>query len=251
MISTIESKQQQLINGFYQTGTGPQQILILGSCRTLPYLSYLKRWNDTNGDKFTIRRIDPCDWTVENVPLEPLERDERILKVIRATDIFIHEHLESYGFVNTSKDTEKNIYQFGMTPLKPADRAVMDILIPNFHDHFILENDWTSCGIPTPNEYLTLGMAEIGKFCNVCRQSSFPEMADYFQNLWRRVRFFYRPNHVSAVFTMYIFRRMNSRFLNLKLTDEFLETIKTEDLFKDPHTEVSQKDIDGYHLEWR
>src|SRR6185369_6735017 len=101
MISTIESKQQQLINGFYQTGTGPQQILILGSCRTLPYLSYLKRWNGTNGDRLTIRRIDPCDWAVENVPLEPLERDDRILKVIRETEIFIHEHLESYGFVNT------------------------------------------------------------------------------------------------------------------------------------------------------
>jgi len=50
---------------------------------------------------------------------------------------------------------------------------------------------------------------------------------------------------------MYIFRRMNSRFLNLKLTDEFLETIKTEDLFKTPCTEVTQRDIDGYRLEWR
>jgi len=123
MISTIESKQQQLINGFYQTGTGPQQILILGSCRTLPYTSYLKRWNDTNGDRFTIRRIDACDWTVSNVDIDSLENDQRILPVIRGTNIFIHEHLTSYGFVNTDKEAEKNIYQFKMYP-------AIDISIP-------------------------------------------------------------------------------------------------------------------------
>jgi len=246
MISTIESKQQQLINGFYQTGTGPQQILILGSCRTLPYLSYLKRWNDTNGDKFTIRRIDPCDWTVENVDINSLETDERILKVIREAEIFIHEHLESYGFVNTAKYADKNIYKFGM-------KAAMDISIPNWHDRFILENDYVDCGCPAaPPDYIIAGEAAVTGFCTICRDlSSFPEMGDYFRDFWRRVRFFWRPNHVSSVFTMYIFRRMNSRFLNLKLTDEFLETIKTEDLFKDPHTEVSERDIQGYKLEWR
>src|SRR6185369_1572662 len=107
MISTIESKQQQLINGFYQTGTGNEQILLLGSCRTLPYLSYLKRWNDTNGDRFTIRRMDACDWTVSGVDIASLETDERILKVIASTNIFIHEHLESYGMLNTIRAWDK------------------------------------------------------------------------------------------------------------------------------------------------
>jgi len=244
MISTIESKQQQLINGFYQTGTGKEQILLLGSCRTLPYLSYLKRWNDTNGDRFTIRRIDACDWTVENVNIDSLETDERILKVIREADIFIHEHLESYGFVNTAKDAPKNIYQFGM-------KAATDVSIPNFHDVFLFEGDYTSCGIPVPDGYIPRGELEVERFCSVCEMSSFPEMASYFRDNWRKIRFFWRPNHISAAFSMYIFRRMNSRFLNLKLTDEFLETIKTEDLFKTPCTEVTQRDIDGYRLEWR
>jgi hypothetical protein len=247
MISTIESKQQQLINGFYQTGTGSEQILLLGSCRTLPYLSYLKRWNDTNGDRFTIRRIDACDWTVENVDIDSLETDERILKVIREADFFIHEHLESYGFVNTSKDAEKNIYQFGMNA---GMKTALDITIPNFHDHFILENDYGSCGLPTPEDYIQRGEQEVSKFCAVCELSSFPEMASYFRFFWPKIRFFWRPNHISAAFSMYIFRRMNSRFLNLKLTDEFLETINHEDLFKTPCTEVTQRDIDGYHLEW-
>jgi hypothetical protein len=244
MISTIESKQQQLINGFFQRGSGREQILVLGSCRTLPYLSYLIRWNDQNGDRFTIRRIDPCDWAVSGVDIDSLGTDERILKVIRECDIFIHEHLESYGFVNTAKDAEKNIYQFGMNPK-------MDISIPNFHDVFLFEDDYRSCGLQPPDDYIQRGQDAIEKFCHVCELSSFPEMASYFRDSWRKIRFFWRPNHTSAAFTMYIFRRMNSRFLNLKLTDEFLEEIRKEDLFKTPCTQVTQRDIDGYRLEWR
>jgi len=243
MISTIESKQQQLINGFYQTGTGSEQILLLGSCRTLPYLSYLKRWNDTNGDRFTIRRMDACDWTVSGVDINSLETDERILNVFKTSTIFIHEHLESYGMLNTVRAWDKNIYKFGMMPL-------MDIAIPNFHDHFILEQDYTACGIPTPDDYIQKGESEVEKFCAVCELSSFPEMASYFRDNWRKIRFFWRPNHISAMFSMYIFRRMNSRFLNLKLTDEFLETIKNEDLFKTPCTEVTQRDRAGYGIQW-
>jgi hypothetical protein len=245
MISTIESKQQQLINGFYQTGTGSEQILLLGSCRTLPYLSYLKRWNDTNGDRFTIRRIDACDWTVSGVDIATLENDERILSAFKTCQIFIHEHLESYGMLNTvSYIGSKSVYDFGMKPQ-------MDIAIPNWHDVFLFEGDYQSCGIPVPDNYIEKGEAELEKFYRVCELSSFPEMASYFRDNWRKIRFFWRPNHVAATFTMYIFRRMNSWFLNLKLTDEFLETIRHEDLFKTPCTEVTQRDIDGYGLEWR
>jgi hypothetical protein len=243
VISTIESKQQQLINGFFERGTGAEKILILGSCRTLPYLSYLIRWNESNGDRFTIRRIDPCDWTVENVDIETCERDERIQRVIASTNIFLHEHLESYSMFNTSKETPKNIYQLGMNPL-------IDISIPNFHDRFILENDWVDCGMPTPEDYVAKGEQAVDGFCDVCQKSSFPEMGDYFRESWRSIRFFWRPNHISAAFSTYIFRRINSRFLHLKLTDEFIEAAKQEDLFKTPCTQPTQRDREAYRLQW-
>lgn len=244
MISTIESKQQQLANGYFQRGNGSQEILILGSCRTLPYLSYLIRWNETNGEPFTIRRIDPCDWTVEHVDIDSCSRDERIQKVVASADIFIHEHLESFAMFNTSKETPKNIYQLGM-------KASVDISIPNFHDRFALENDWIDCGLMTPDNYIEQGEEAMRGFCDVCSRSSFPEMGDYFREQWRSIRLFWRPNHVSAPFTMYIFRRMNSRFLHLNLSDEFIEAAKQEDLFREPHTQVTQRDIEGYGLKWK
>lgn len=244
MISTIETKEAQLKDGYYQSGSGSEQILILGSCRTIPYLSYLVRWNDSGGNnRFTIRRIDPCDWAVENVDLKPLENDERILSVLKSCDIFIHEHLANYEMFNTTRDSEKNIYQFGMNPR-------LDISIPNFHDHFILENDYASCGIATPSDYIERGMAEIEKFCEVCRLSSFPEFADHFRNNWRTIRFFWRPNHVSSAFSLYIFRVMNTKFLHLDLTDEFWGVTGQEDLYRNPHTEVTQQDREAYGITW-
>jgi hypothetical protein len=244
MISTIESKQQQLINGFFQRGTGSENILVVGSCRTLAYLSYLIRYNETIGNnRFTIRRIDPCDWTVENVPLEPLEKDERILSAIQDVDIFIHEHLSSYGLVNTDRNAENNIYQHGMS-------APVDIAIPNFHDHLILENDYAAWGAPCPDDYIQRGEDEVEKFCKVCEMSSFPEFGKRFKDTWRKIRYFWRPNHVSAKFTTYIFSAMNYFFLKLPLTDEFWNAARQEDLFKNPHTEVSQRDREGYGISW-
>lgn len=243
MIGTIESKEQQLINGYFQTGTGPQEILILGSCRTLAFLSYLKRWNDKE-NQFTIRRIDPCDWAVSGVDITSLETDERILSVFKSTSIFIHEYLENYGMCNTSREAEKNVYKFGMRPL-------IDISIPNWHDRMILANDYIDYGALTPEGYVAIGESEVESFCNLCALTSFPEMGDYFRNNWRTTRFFWRPNHTSAAFTLYIFGRMNKRFLHLPLTDEFWAGAETEDLFKSPCTQVTQQDIDAYKLQWK
>jgi hypothetical protein len=250
MITTIDIKQK--LRDVFEIGNGSTNILVLGSCRCVPYINYLDRYNRTNGEPFKLFAIEPNNyhWNEHeqevslDEELTKLETSERILGIIQEADIFIHEHYSHFQIFNTAKDAPKNIYQFGMF-------ANMDIAIPNFHDHFILENDYAACGLSAPDNYIEHGEAEIEKFCAVCRLSSFPEMADYFRDNWRSIRFFYRPNHVSAVFTMYIFRRMNSRFLNLTLSEEFWNGAKQEDLFRDPHTGVTERDIKGYRLQWR
>lgn len=244
MISTVESKEQQLRNGYFQSGSGPTQILINGSCRTLAYLSYLIRWNETGGqNQYTIRRTDPCDWVVSAVDIGGLEGDERILSVIKSCDTFIHEHLESYGMFNTSLECRKNVYQFGMNP-------TLDITIPNFHDRFVLYNDYADCGVVAPPDYIQKGEQALEQFCAICEKSSFHEFSDHFRQNWRTTRFFWRPNHVSAAFTTYIFRKMNQKFLNLPLDDNFWNAIAGEDLFKYPNTQVTDSDREGYQLKW-
>ncbi len=249
MITTIEIKQH--LKDVLEIGSGNVNILILGSCRTVPYLNYLDRYNRLSSEPYKIFIIEPNNyhWNVHDQPvnleevLTKLETDERILDVLSRTNIFIHEHYANFGMFNTSKDSEKNIYQFGIKP-------DIDIAIPNFHNHFILEKDYESVDQPTPDNYIERGETEIEKFCSVCELSSFPEMAEYFRENWRSIRFFWRPNHTSAAFSMYIFRRMNSRFLHLTLTDDFLKQIAREDLFCQPCTRVTQRDKEGYRLTW-
>ena len=44
---------------------------------------------------------------------------------------------------------------------------------------------------------------------------------------------------------------LNDKFLNLETDGGFWNAVEQEDLFKDPHTPVTQEDVDGYRLEWR
>ena len=250
MIYTFDTKRAQLRDGFYQTGSGPRCVLIVGSCRTMAFLNYLAAWNEVSGNELTIRYINPFDWhwnaVDELVDLESaidaMETHSGVLGVIGDTDIFIHEHYGNYGMFNTSRDAAKNIYQFGMN-------ANTDISIPNFHDHFILYNDFAAFG-EVPEDWKERGLAAVDKFCNLCAKTSFPEMAEYFRSNWQNMRLFWTPNHTSGAFTLYLFRRMNDVFLNLPLSNDFWQRIGGDDMFRDPHTPVHQKDIETYKLTW-
>ena len=234
MIDTIQTKAQQLTRGYFQSGTGEKEILIIGSCRTVPILNYLVNGNDGS---LTIRRIDPCDWAFDGYDLTTIETDQRVLDVIESCDIFIHEYLINYGMFNTA-NYGKSIYQYGM-------KAPVNISIPNFNDHLILENDYVAYGAAIPDDYIEKGEAEIEKFCSHCDISSFPEFTQVFRDTWRSIRYFWRPNHVSAAFTKAIFKLMNEKFLHLPIGD-----VTDEDLFKEPHTSVTQRDREGYKLLW-
>lgn len=266
MIDTSRSKAAQLANGYFQTGTGPTTVLILGSCRTLHYVNYLQIWNEMSGNKLTILRIDPWDWhwneRDELVDLEAAlttcEHDSRILDALRRTDIFIHEHFRYFGMFCTDTKEQKNIYRFGLNPSA-------DICFPNFHDRFVLFQDQVSFneaisrtirisgGSPdalTFDAMKFLGLQSLEKFYDVCRMSSFPEMAEHFRENWTHTRFFSNGNHINKNFALYLFRQMNDRFLHLPLDESFWQSANQVDLFSTPRTAVTKWDLDAYGLDW-
>lgn len=247
MIYTFNTKAEQLQNGFFRTGSGPLKILIVGSCRAMPYLNYLAR---ATGNDLTIFYINPSDWhwdasgklVVMEEVVDAMEFDERILSVIRSANVFIHEHFGNYGMFNTSREADKNIYLFGMN-------AERDISVPNFHDHFILRNDFAAFG-PVPEDWIERGNAAVDKFCDLCSLSSFPEMAEHFRSNWKTTRFFWTANHISAEFSIYIFRRMNEKFLHIPLDPGFWKAASAEDMFQEPHTHATQEDAEAYGITW-
>lgn len=212
--------------------------MLVGSCRLLPFVNYLVRLNQDN--RFTIVLVYVVNFAgnVEQYETKPI-----LLDMIKRCKWFIYEHVENYGFLNTTKEAKKNIYQFGMNP-------ELNISVPNFNDHLILENDWRDYDVPTPDNYVARGNAEIYKFASICQLTSFPEMSQHFLDNWKTTRFFWRPNHTAAAFSLYIFRQMNEKFLHLELSDAFWAAASQEDLFKSPCTQATQRDRDSYGITW-
>lgn len=238
MIGTIETKQQQLKDGYFRTGDGPEKMLIIGSCRAVPYLAYLDIWNKRHG-RFTISFIDPCNWHWDSrdawvnyeAAINAKEADPAMLKLLAETQIYIHEHYENYGMFNSSLDAPKNIFQFGLNPQ-------LNICIPNFHDYHLLGQ---------PKE---VGLANLERFYANCQRSSFHEMEDYFRANWRTKRFFWTGSHVSKEFTLFIFRLMEAKFLRLGYDEWFWNHIPTLDLFANTPMPVTADDISNYDLQW-
>lgn len=246
MINTVIVKQEQLKFGSCKRGSGKKVILLIGSCRAINYFNYLIKWNDENGNMFTIHHLDPFNWNWNEKDefinyeekINSLESNDYILDLLESTDIYIHEYYENFGMFNT-----RNIYNFGLSP-------ELDICIPNFNDLFILENDILRVD-PNCEDIKEVGLKAIDKFYNICLKSDFPEMAEHFYRNWKTTRFFWTQNHITKNFSLFIFEKMNERFLNLSLSDKYIDEITKEvDMFAFPHTETTENDKLNHGIQW-
>src|SRR6266478_4604586 len=102
MITTTTIKEK--LRDVFEIGSGNTNILILGSCRCVPYINYLNRYNQSNAEPYKIYVIEPNNYhygpndTPMNLEeeLTKLETNERILSIIQESDIFIHEHYSHF-----------------------------------------------------------------------------------------------------------------------------------------------------------
>lgn len=252
LINTLDIKLAQLEKGSWSTGSGNETILIIGSCRCINYVNYLKQWNESNGNRFTIHHLDPFNWNFKIVngieertdfeaTITALETDSRILNLLSKVDIYIHEYYNQFGMFNTD-----NIKNFGLNPKQ-------DICLPNFNDLFILYNDLMTFDKETQEQPNNLelvkekGLKAIDKFYWVCQHSSMPEMEDYFRYNWQTTRFFWTYNHISTHFTLKIWELLNEKFLHLENWNQFENMV---DMFSSPCTQVHINDRKIYGIKW-
>lgn len=261
MINTVQIKEQQFSTGSYSTGSGSKVILILGSCRAVPYLTYINDWNNQNGNRFTIHFIDPFNynWDIAGgrvdyiAELTKQETNQRLLILLKTVDIFIHEYYGNAGMFNVFKDAEKNIYQFGLNPK-------LDITIPNYNDIFVLTREIVSfdmairkmaiqdynvngkLSVQTIDAIENVRQNNLQRFYDICSKTDFPEFAEIFANNYKSVRYFWTFNHTGKQFSKTIFKLMNDKFLNLDLNNY---TINEEDLYANNFTYLCEYDL-GY-----
>lgn len=261
MINTVNTKKEQLQNGYFKTGSGAETILILGSCRSVPYVQYYEDWNTQNNNRFTIAFIDPFNFNYDlndnRVNLEDkinsMESHEGLLSLLKNTKYFIHEHYANFGMFNVDKNSPKNIFQYGMNP-------EFNISIPAFNDCFILTADIVSFDLAIRKnaiaDYNVTGRLSeqtlfdiekvrqnnLEKFYSNCLKTDFPEFAGTFRNSYKFSRFFWNSNHVGKSFTKRIFFLISDKFLKLNLSSY---KISEHDLYANNYTYLSEYDL-GY-----
>jgi hypothetical protein len=247
MINTVNIKQQQLKNGYYKTGSGPEHIFIMGSCRVVNYVNYFAAM-----PQFTVYSIDPFNWNWDKddnrvdyeQALKAMEGHYGLLEMFKSSTIFIHEYYENAGMFNI-----KNIYDYGLNP-------TIDICIPNFNDLFILFKDIITfdsemrklaaqdfnvigrLSEQTETEIMTIRNKNIIKFMHVCSLSDLPDMAQYFTDNFLNIRLFWSYNHVTKDFTLAVFDLINSKYFNNHLTVDR----QHEDIFANNYTFLTEYD---------
>lgn len=263
MINTVELKDQQLRTGFFKVGSGSEVILIQGSCRAVPYVTYLRDWNNINDNRFTIYYIDPFsnNWDINGnrtdyqKELIKLESNQQLLDMLKSVDIFVHEYYANAEMFNCDKNAFKNIYQFGLRP-------EIDICLPSFNDVFLLTRDIVSFDMAIKKQAIqdynvigklspqTLELIEktrennLQRFYDICSKTDFPEFADLFKNHYKQRRYFFTFNHTSKHFNQTLFWLMNAKFLKLDMKGYVISEV---DLYANNFTTLSEYD-EGY--EW-
>lgn len=231
-------------------------VLLFASCRGIPHLNYLNRYNDDHGKPFFICFIDPYVFAMHN---KKAEDDENVKDIIGRATIFIHEHYENYGMFNTSSDCNENAYMLGLSPR-------LDISIPNFNNISILINDQIMfggefservrmCGNPLSHELIgelrDRGESSLARWRKSCEKTSFPEFSDYFDENWKKVRMFTSSNHISNHYTVPLFSMMCKKFLGINIEAEYERMLHGYDLFSDKNgTPVTQYDRDAFGIKW-
>lgn len=262
MKHTVEStKEGFYANGTCRLGSGPTKILILGSCRIMPYVNYIDFLNRDNRITLDVINIVNFNWDADN---KPVDRDEAVknkesnptlLQRIRETQIFIHEHAEHYDFLNTDHSCPKNIYQFGMNP-----RA--DIAIPNWNAPFLFQDQldlipafrvqFEEAKEMTPeleSAMASYGNVTVSKFLWHCEESTFPELNEIIRPSWKKTRYWWTANHVSAAYFNLVWDLLNDRFLELPSLPGF-SALRSEDPFGANPTRITEYDRKAFGLEW-
>jgi len=206
-------------NGLYTVNPSNQGevVLIHGSCRMIPYVNYINE--STNKYKIIFLRAFGND-------LNKAETNTSLHNILKSVKVFIFEHSQNIGVLNTDPSQPKNIYQIGLNPN-------LSIQIPSLNNIFVLFNDYfnqsavsytTSLIGPydpsnlSNSQILAIyqdGEQQIQKFIANCANTSIPEFADYFLQNYLSTRLFCSFNHTHRNYTHKVWELINDRFLHL------------------------------------
>lgn len=176
----------------------PQTVVLVGSCRIVPFLNFLRAYNALNRHPLELLCFNPVEmWAGPGHDVADCVNRTMDGYLFDRVDYLICEHLQNCGALNTVRDAEDNIYDtLGCHP-------VVHIRLPNWNNLHIYDRETEGFD----REYAALGSGDRAmvlhertemhkeRFLGYCRQSSFPHLEPWVGENWQSVRFGWTNNH--------------------------------------------------------
>lgn len=207
---------------FGGNGAG-KRIVLIGSCRIVPFLNYLRVYNSLNGDPFELGCFNPVEmWTGPGN--EVSDGVNNILKDYRLgeTDFLVCEHVQYCGVLNTVRSSEQNIFDsLGCNP-------AVEIRLPNFNDMHIFDletamHDRVGYANLSHPEKVAFIKGETAKhkarFLSHCRGSSLPELEAWVESNWLTTRLGWSSSHPSRALLWRMFEGVAEK-LGIEITPQ-------------------------------
>lgn len=214
---------------------GKQTVVLIGSCRIVPFLNYLRVYNELNGHPFQLLCFNP----VEMWQGPGHEVSEGVNKVMEGykfgrVDYLLCEHVQRCGVINTFCMSQENIFD------SLGCRPKVEIRLPNWNDMHIFDAETAmhdKTGYATWYDEVKTAyirnetQTHKERFLSHCRQSSFQELEAWVESHWLNTRLGWTSSHPSLSMIWTMFERA-AAVMGLRMSEEFVNhPICKDDLY--------------------
>ncbi|MBT7241254.1 MAG: hypothetical protein HN878_02075, partial [Candidatus Diapherotrites archaeon] len=189
-----------------KNNSAEKNILILGSCRVIHHLNAFLRIKEF-GDNYNYVVIRTQKGLNEKIQ-ENIFSDPCLVGLIKNSDIFIHEYVINFEYLNTDPDCEKNIYKVKKDfekditlPNLPLLLMTLDLMLL-YHEEFrekykkyIRNMDKYYNDLVKDASLIRDGSVE--KYCEICDKCDLSSLGNWFRDNYQKKRMFYNSNHPS------------------------------------------------------
>jgi hypothetical protein len=238
--------------------SGDKNILFIGSCRIIHYLNCFMHQEQFN--HFNICAIMVHSNINKHFKTEILNENE-IKKQIDKTDIFIHEHIENYDFLNTNKKMDKNFYIY-------KNSFIIDITLPNYPNLQLCLDTMLRSNVIILNNYIDFLNNElshqqfnqiiinkfnfcVNKYIDIFKYVNMEDMVLFFNEHHKKHKLFHTINHISNVLAFAIYQVILKKYFNLLPTYFSIQIMKTHEMLGGNNScmlSEYDKEILGYEI---
>ena len=242
-IEKFQKYDKLVHDNIYHSKIGASNILFIGACRSYVYAiffeeicKYLPYFQNA---QFGFSVIG-----VHIIDLLKRSKTNNLKYIIENADYIVCEQIRNYGFLNTSKNCEQNI--FNNFDIKEHCKIIQipnlefryysnDLIYDNSHNEDIIES------------VITIKQQNLKKFLEHCRKYEFYKLSEYIEQNINKERFFNTFNHPNNCLILELYNELIEKLFEQKLKEPMLNILKKIKIFDNDVNGTKITEID-YHL---